>query len=334
MNFPSHRLEPTPIPWRPASTTKRENQHQLRDRVNPCTMTTMLLILKRSFVCLALLLALSLHAKAADDTVSVDFPDESRVVILRNIADLFELNVVIPANLPGRTSIKVMHCSWKQIYDLVLKPVGFAWREENGIIKIYDTAPERPLPPSNEPAPVTSPQPETPTPVAKQPAPSRINGMAWAVIGVSVTSCLFALGALVVSFKRTSRQKTAQPIETMRIVAAIIRLFALSYILSGIFGLGHLATYLSMYQRSANIPNTSSASLTGMLSTAVLLLLNLLLGWIIWRAAHRIAGWLLGSFPTNSQPEKSSPQTGPAPASTPLLRQPHAFKFAQPREEA
>ena len=30
------------------------------------------------------------------DTVSVDFPDEEIRVVLRNVADLFELNLVIP----------------------------------------------------------------------------------------------------------------------------------------------------------------------------------------------------------------------------------------------
>lgn len=41
------------------------------------------------------------------DTLSVDFPDEEIRRILRNVADLFELNLVIPDTLMGRTSLKL-----------------------------------------------------------------------------------------------------------------------------------------------------------------------------------------------------------------------------------
>ena len=37
------------------------------------------------------------------DTLSVDFPDEDIRNILRNVADLFELNLVVPEALQGRT---------------------------------------------------------------------------------------------------------------------------------------------------------------------------------------------------------------------------------------
>jgi len=35
------------------------------------------------------------------DTLSVDFPDEDIKTILRNVADLFELNLVVPDTLTG-----------------------------------------------------------------------------------------------------------------------------------------------------------------------------------------------------------------------------------------
>jgi hypothetical protein len=275
----------------------------------------MLLTPKRTLTCLAFLFALIVQGRAADDTISVDFLDESRITVLRSVADIYELNVAIPQNVPGRTSIKVMHCSWRQIYDLVLKPVGFAWREENGIIKIYDTAPERGLLPA-ETVPVTSPSP--PAPVAEQPIHAEINGLAWTIIGISMAGCVLAVGWLVVTFRQASRHKAAQPEQTTRIVAAVVRIFAVFYILDGIYGLSSLATYVSMYKRSANIPNSSSASLTGMISTSGSLLLHLLVGWILWRAASRIACWILGSFTTNSQPEPRTPvpDNTPHPPST------------------
>jgi type II secretory pathway component GspD/PulD (secretin) len=70
------------------------------------------------------------------DTLSVDFPDEDVRNILRNVADLFELNLVVPDTLQGRTSIKLRDVTWRQIFDVVLNPVGFTYIEDSNIIKI------------------------------------------------------------------------------------------------------------------------------------------------------------------------------------------------------
>jgi type IV pilus assembly protein PilQ len=70
------------------------------------------------------------------DTLSVDFPDEDIRNILRNVADLFELNLVVPDTLTGRTSIKLRDVSWRQIFQVVLTPVGFSYIVEGNIIKI------------------------------------------------------------------------------------------------------------------------------------------------------------------------------------------------------
>ncbi len=70
------------------------------------------------------------------DTLSVDFPDEDIRNILRNVADLFELNLVIPDTLQGRTSIKLRDVSWRQIFQVTLSPVGFTYIEDDNIIKI------------------------------------------------------------------------------------------------------------------------------------------------------------------------------------------------------
>ena len=72
----------------------------------------------------------------AKDTLSVDFPDEDIRNILRNVADLFELNIVMPDTLQGRTSIKLRDVSWRQIFKVVLSPVGYTFIEEGNIIKI------------------------------------------------------------------------------------------------------------------------------------------------------------------------------------------------------
>ena len=70
------------------------------------------------------------------DTVSVDFPDEEIRVVLRNVADLFELNLVIPDTLQGRTSLKLREVTWRQIFQVVLSSVGYTFIEDGNIIKI------------------------------------------------------------------------------------------------------------------------------------------------------------------------------------------------------
>lgn len=70
------------------------------------------------------------------DTLSVDFPDEEIRVVLRNVADLFDLNLVIPETLQGKTSIKLRDVTWRQIFQVVLQPVGYTFVEDGNIIKV------------------------------------------------------------------------------------------------------------------------------------------------------------------------------------------------------
>lgn len=70
------------------------------------------------------------------DTLSVDFPDEEIRNVLRNVADLFELNLVIPEALQGKTSIKLRDVTWRQIFTVVLQPVNYTFVEEGNIIKV------------------------------------------------------------------------------------------------------------------------------------------------------------------------------------------------------
>jgi len=70
------------------------------------------------------------------DTLSVDFPDEEIRNVLRNVADLFELNLVIPDTLQGKTSIKLRDVTWRQIFQVVLSPVGYTYIEDGNIIKV------------------------------------------------------------------------------------------------------------------------------------------------------------------------------------------------------
>ncbi len=78
----------------------------------------------------------SVLTKGAKDTLSVDFPNEDIHTILRNVADLFELNLVIPDTLQGRASIKLRDVTWHQIFQVVLTPVGYTYVADGNIIKV------------------------------------------------------------------------------------------------------------------------------------------------------------------------------------------------------
>jgi type IV pilus assembly protein PilQ len=71
-----------------------------------------------------------------NETLSVDFPDEEIRNILRNVAELFDLNLVIPDTLQGKTSVKLHDVTWHQIFSVVLTPVGYTFIEDGNIIKI------------------------------------------------------------------------------------------------------------------------------------------------------------------------------------------------------
>ncbi len=70
------------------------------------------------------------------DTISVDFPNEEIRTILRNVADLYMLNLVVPETLQGTTSIKLRDVSWRQIFNVVLDPVGYTYTEKGNIIEV------------------------------------------------------------------------------------------------------------------------------------------------------------------------------------------------------
>jgi type IV pilus assembly protein PilQ len=75
-------------------------------------------------------------ATKGHDTLSVDFPDEEIRNILRNVAELFDLNIVIPETLQGKTSVKLHDVTWRQIFQVVLTPVGYSFIEDGNIIKV------------------------------------------------------------------------------------------------------------------------------------------------------------------------------------------------------
>ncbi|CAA6694189.1 MULTISPECIES: type II secretion system protein GspD [unclassified Lentimonas] len=80
--------------------------------------------------------AASNRSMSDEETISVDFPDEDVRTVLRNVADIYELNVVIPDSLQGRTSIKLRNITWCQVFEVVLEPLGYTYIEDRNIIRI------------------------------------------------------------------------------------------------------------------------------------------------------------------------------------------------------
>jgi type II secretory pathway component GspD/PulD (secretin) len=79
--------------------------------------------------------------------ISVDFPNEDIRVVLRNVADLYKLNLVVPETLVGRTSVKLRNVTWRQVFDVVLSDHNYTYVEEGNIVRIFprdSLAPERP----------------------------------------------------------------------------------------------------------------------------------------------------------------------------------------------
>lgn len=70
------------------------------------------------------------------DSVSVDFRDQDIRDILSNVADLFEINLVMPETLQGKQTIKLRDVTWRQIFQNVLAPVNYSYVEDGNIIKI------------------------------------------------------------------------------------------------------------------------------------------------------------------------------------------------------
>lgn len=74
--------------------------------------------------------------QAKGETISVDFPQEDVRTIIRNVADLYDLNVVIPEGLTGTVSLKLRDVTWEQVYRVVLEPLKHTYLVDDNIVRI------------------------------------------------------------------------------------------------------------------------------------------------------------------------------------------------------
>jgi len=65
-----------------------------------------------------------------------DFQDKDNRAILQQVAAIFALNLIIPDNLPGKSTLKLHDVTWQQILKAILDPIGYTFVEDGNIIKI------------------------------------------------------------------------------------------------------------------------------------------------------------------------------------------------------
>ncbi|HOF09165.1 MAG TPA: hypothetical protein PLV33_04120 [Opitutaceae bacterium] len=100
-----------------------------------------------AFVCVISQMCFALpKADPKTETISIDFPDESRATVLLSVSQFYNLNVEYSGEIPGRIRIKMKDRTWQSLFDELLHPVGFDWREDNGVIRVYDKFPASRLP--------------------------------------------------------------------------------------------------------------------------------------------------------------------------------------------
>ena len=66
------------------------------------------------------------------DTISVDFSDESRLAILRNVAELYKIEITFPSEFrDSRVSVKLRDVTWRQLVSEVLEGSGYDYIDKN-----------------------------------------------------------------------------------------------------------------------------------------------------------------------------------------------------------
>ncbi len=68
--------------------------------------------------------------------VSVDFVNEEIKSVLRYVAELYDLNIIIPTNLTGSVTLRLKDVDWKALLVAILTPLGCSYTDNNGIIQI------------------------------------------------------------------------------------------------------------------------------------------------------------------------------------------------------
>ncbi|WP_269540274.1 secretin N-terminal domain-containing protein [Cerasicoccus fimbriatus] len=75
-----------------------------------------------------------------DEVISIDYHNEDVRTIIREVADRYDLNLVIPNDLRGNTSIKLSNVTWRQVFSICLEPLGYTYIDDRNIVRIIKIA--------------------------------------------------------------------------------------------------------------------------------------------------------------------------------------------------
>jgi beta-lactamase regulating signal transducer with metallopeptidase domain len=70
------------------------------------------------------------------DMLSVDFPNTDVRQILLNVSNLFALDLMMPDALQGKVTVKLRDVTWRQIFDVVLDPIGYTFVEDGSRVTV------------------------------------------------------------------------------------------------------------------------------------------------------------------------------------------------------
>lgn len=73
---------------------------------------------------------------ATSEQVSVDFVEEEIKSVLRYVAELYDLNIIIPTNLAGSVTLRLKDVDWKELLTAILTPLGCSYTDNGSIIQI------------------------------------------------------------------------------------------------------------------------------------------------------------------------------------------------------
>jgi type IV pilus assembly protein PilQ len=73
--------------------------------------------------------------------------------LLRKVADLYDINLVIPESLQGRASLKLSDVTWQQVFDVLLPPMGYGYREDGVIVLIESKSHAKSVPDGSDAVP-------------------------------------------------------------------------------------------------------------------------------------------------------------------------------------
>jgi type II secretory pathway component HofQ len=64
-----------------------------------------------------------------------NYPDEEISTILHDVANRFDLDLVLPTSVNGRATVKLKHVTWRQIFSATLPPY-YTFVLEGNVVRV------------------------------------------------------------------------------------------------------------------------------------------------------------------------------------------------------